>query len=176
MAEIIANNTGRRKNIAPRVDLTPMVDLGFLLITFFMFTTVLTKPNTMEINMPDNTPSNAKTAFIDIATITLIPVNDNKIAFFHGVLQREADIELIDAVELRKLLTTKQSDLGQLPNTVSEEAHKLHVIIKPSDVSKYSDLVNILDEMKINAVPYYALADITKQESDLVNLILNKRK
>jgi biopolymer transport protein ExbD len=57
MAEMnLPEKGGRRRVQPPRIDLTPMVDLGFLLITFFMFTTTLAQNKTLELNMPDRTP------------------------------------------------------------------------------------------------------------------------
>ncbi len=61
MAEMQTSDSGshkkgskkvRTKKMSTRVDLTAMVDLGFLLITFFMLATTMNKPKTMEVNKP----------------------------------------------------------------------------------------------------------------------------
>ncbi|MFM7079991.1 MAG: ExbD/TolR family protein, partial [Bacteroidota bacterium] len=42
----------KQKKSTTHIDMTPMVDLAFLLLTFFMLTTTFSKPKTMEVNMP----------------------------------------------------------------------------------------------------------------------------
>lgn len=93
MAEIESGGGGghkkgkkvRGKKMSTRVDFTPMVDLGFLLITFFMLTTSMNKPQTMEINMPvkdkelteeDQTKVKASQA------MTILLTKDNKVVYY----------------------------------------------------------------------------------------------
>lgn len=83
MAEL---NTGGKQQ--PRVDLTAMVDLAFLLITFFMLTTSLSKPNAMDVNMPDKDKEN-KDDNLEVAdnrSFTILLGNNNKIAYYRGQL------------------------------------------------------------------------------------------
>jgi biopolymer transport protein ExbD len=76
----------RSKKASTRVDLTPMVDLGFLLITFFMLATTLIKPQTMEINLPRNDKVEKKDQTLVKASksITIILAKNNKIFYFFG--------------------------------------------------------------------------------------------
>src|SRR6478735_5831935 len=92
MAEIASDGGGgkhkggkkRGKKMSTRVDFTPMVDLGFLLITFFMLTTSMNKPKTMEINMPvkEKLPENEQTKVKASQAITLLLTQDNKVVYY----------------------------------------------------------------------------------------------
>src|SRR5688572_30403563 len=88
MAEIEGGGGGHKggkkkgKKLSTRVDFTPMVDLGFLLITFFMLTTSMNKPKTMEINMPDKEKTPDPTVFKASQAITLILAKDDKIVYY----------------------------------------------------------------------------------------------
>lgn len=157
----------RRMTIMPRVDLTPMVDLGFLLITFFMLTTTMANENVVEINAP--IPHHEPTAFIDTSTITLIPTKEHQVAYYHGALEYDDEIQLVNHNEVRQIITQKQSDLKYLPESFSKQAHQLHVLIKPDDRSTYEDLVRIIDEMLINNVQIYAITDADTFEQRIIN-------
>ena len=169
MAEITtAGKPGKRKKATPRIDLTPMVDLGFLLITFFMFTTTLAQKRALQLNMPTSENTDTRTAYPEEATITVIPVHDHKIAWYYGTLNDAGNVKMASLPELRGLLTDRKAYVAALPAGLSAAAHKLHVVIKPNSDCTYSDVVNVLDEMEINDVAYYAIADITNEEKDAV--------
>lgn len=162
MAEIqIANKKGRRKLATPRLDLTPMVDLGFILITFFLYTTTLNDPRIMDINMPYNPPPpDVITAYPESSSLTIIPTENNSFAYYEGRFKDDA-LVVLNNKEMRNLIRSKKSSLAHLPSDLRE----LHVVIKPADNSKYEDLVYVLDEMNINHVQYYAIADLTEDEA-----------
>ncbi|XZF14400.1 ExbD/TolR family protein [Chitinophagaceae bacterium MMS25-I14] len=168
MADInIPQKGGRRKMHSLRVDLTPMVDLGFLLISFFMYTTTMAHPKAMEIDMPFI--SEKKTAFTEESTITLIPAKDHKVLYYPGTLD-ESKVGTTDFKndDLRKILLAAQKRAAALPARFSKEAHLLHVIIKPAENSTYDDMVKTVDEMEIPDVHYYAIADLTADEQHLL--------
>src|SRR4249919_2083555 len=77
----------KNKKLSTRVDLTPMVDLGFLLITFFIITTSLSKPKAMNLMMPSDKPVENPPTLGNSTALTLIPFGDSKVFFYHGILK-----------------------------------------------------------------------------------------
>ncbi len=161
---IVSQKCGRRKVHTPRIDFTPMVDLGFILITFFIYTTTIAKPGSLEINMPAKEASGEINVYADTSTITLIPAGNHKVAFYKGAFNELEPLNNKPVNEVRDMLTAMKKQLADLPLTLPLQAHKLHVIIKPNDNCKYEDVVQLLDVMNLVGVPYYALVDITKEE------------
>ena len=169
MAEmIIPQKKGRRKIHSLRVDLTPMVDLGFLLITFFMLSTTLEQLKVMNINMPDNEPTLTHTVFEEEATITLIPSRAHTVYYYDGILKDPTQLKHTEISKARTVLLSKQTAVIALPASLSADAHKQHVLIKPTNDCSYADLVSILDEMNILSIPYYAIVDLTKEEEEMI--------
>lgn len=164
MAEVLSTEGQRKRRpgvakaerLSTRVDLTPMVDLGFLLITFFIFTTSLTQPSAMKVIVPDDkgeaTPTKRSGA------LTLLPSAGGTVYYYEGDLQlnnlRTTTIRGIRNVIVDKKRRTNHKDLC--------------VIIKPAQSSVYGEVVDLLNEMTINDVKSYALVDISDEEQGLM--------
>src|SRR5215207_5710219 len=76
----------KSKKQSTKVDLTPMVDLGFLLITFFVFTTTASEPREIQLLMPAG--QMATTPVGDSKVLTIIPLSGDSILYYHGDLQK----------------------------------------------------------------------------------------
>jgi biopolymer transport protein ExbD len=166
----------RSKKSNAKVDLTAMVDLAFLLITFFMLTTSLSKPQSMDLGLPDKEKDPNKEE-LDIKvdqrrTMTIIMGKDNKIKWFHGLLEApEPGGDPTDAIYgkngIRKEILKR---VTSIPQVTGDKDKGMIVIIKPSKKSTYRNLVDILDEMAICDVPTYAIVnEITPEEQKLVD-------
>ena len=147
MAEIIGTDNKSGKH-STRVDLTPMVDLGFLLITFFIFTTTLSKPTGLKINLPKPVPENQEMQTTESGALTILLMKDRIIYSYEGA--DPSKMILADENSIRKIV------MGKKRKTSPE---KLMVIIKPGKNSDFKSLVHVLDEMTINAVKHYAMVD-----------------
>lgn len=159
-----APRSGRktRKRIAARVDLTAMVDLAFLLITFFIFTTTLNKPKVMPVAMPVDGPSEPIAAS---RTLTICPGNNNKLVWYVG----EAKNPLLGPYVTNYGKNGLRKAILQAKNYARKASGKfLFAIIKPADTSEYSDLVNTLDEMEINDVQSYAITNISVDDISML--------
>jgi biopolymer transport protein ExbD len=180
----------RAKKSSTHIDMTPMVDLAFLLLTFFMLTTTFGKPKTMEINMPVK-PENEDTKTEVNNAITLLLSGDNKIFWYYGELKPETKLATTDfsTEGVRKLLLDYNKNAVEKIKTLREEAIKkqladstlkrmevdikgekrsLMVLVKTDDKAKFKNVIDALDELNITMVGKYALVDITQQEYDLV--------
>lgn len=166
------------KKLSTRIDLTPMVDLGFLLITFFMFTTTLAKPKTMEINMPykdENLTEEEKNKLKASVAMTVLLSKDHRVYYYEGIGDNpdqapdmkvtgfKAKDGIRDAIIAKKKIVDGLKRSGAL--TAKDE---MTVLIKPDTTSTYSDLVNMLDEMSINDVKVYAIIDISDIEQGFI--------
>lgn len=165
----------RANRISTRIDFTPMVDLGFLLITFFMLTTALTKPNVMPMVMPKtgelSEPLKASKA------LTLLLGDGDKIYWYEGLEMAQMDSTSFDAAGLRKLILDKKNRVDaqwglesftDSKTGASRNGSFLSVIIKASKHARYKNLIDALDEMAICQVRYYCLLDITAEEASLL--------
>jgi biopolymer transport protein ExbD len=153
----------RSKKMGTHMDMTPMVDLAFLLLTFFMLTTTFSKPQTMEINMPVKEEDVTKQPPIKASNaMTLILGEDDKVFYYFG---------LGDPAENPEVIETDYSATGIRKVLISPRVKgnpKMVVLIKPMETSRYKNMVDILDELKITDTQKFALVDITDTDKQLV--------
>jgi len=162
--EITRNKKGvrRSKKLSTRVDLTPMVDLGFLLITFFVFTTSLNKPTAMRLIMPKDTKDPSFTAVGK--TISLLLAGNDTIYYYNGDSVKYMHI-INSANGIRSVLQQKKARIKER----YKDAGGVVVLIKPTDNSSYSNLVNTLDEMQINIIRSYMIIDPAIEEMAMMH-------
>lgn len=157
----------RSKKMSTKVDLTAMVDLAFLLITFFMLTTTLSKPQAMDMFMPDK---NDKEEQLDVKasrTMTVLLGSDNKIVWYMGVLGDNAPT--VDNFGKNGIRSSLIENSKKVIAGTGDPKKGLMVIVKPTDKSNYKNFVDILDEIKIAAIPSYGI--VNKIETAEINLM-----
>jgi len=154
----------RSKKASTRVDLTAMVDLAFLLITFFMFTTTLNKPKAMDLTMPDNSVQKSQLPVAATRSMTILLGAHNKLMWYMGEAGKTAPtVDSYGPNGLRKALIENGN---QVAASHAAPDNFMIVLIKPSDQSTYENLVSALDEMSITNVKSYAIVKITQLEKD----------
>jgi biopolymer transport protein ExbD len=146
----------RSKKTSTRIDMTPMVDLAFLLLTFFILTTTLQKPQAMQVTMPEKDEKEPPKVN-EKHVLTLIMGPSDKVFYYMGITDPEVLVTNFSKDGVRKLLLSKKA---QIP--------KLIVLIKSMDESKYKNMVDILDEMNINNIERFAIVDVTTTDKDLI--------
>lgn len=166
MAELNSSpekNDGKKSARKPkslRVDLTAMVDLAFLLVTFFMLTTTLSKYKAMDLAMPVGDDA----GFVaQSRTVTLCLGADNKVLLYRGMPENSVPEVISYGKEgLRKALITKEQQIKK------ETGKSMIVVLKPSDKSKYGNLVDAIDELNITENKQYAIVGITGTDVDML--------
>ncbi len=151
----------KSKKLSTRVDLTPMVDLGFLLITFFIFTTTMSQPTAMKLFLPKDAdkPEDQNKAK-ESGVITILLGKDDNVFYYEGQLDNSAsNFKSSTFKEIRNVLLDKKARTPE---------KDLVVVLKPSEECTYRNVVDILDEMSINVLKRYALVDISTVETQLV--------
>ena len=153
----------RSKKLSTRVDLTPMVDLGFLLITFFIFTTTMHEAKGMNLVLPDDKPTTEPNTAGEGKTISLILKDDDVIHYYHGLKQDQPQSTDYSAAGLRSVIRQK---IREVKNRFGKDAEAI-ILIKPTDGASYRNLVAVMDEMLINDVKKYVLMEPSLTEKTL---------
>jgi biopolymer transport protein ExbD len=200
MAEIAQNHRkGRKKRrskkLSTRVDFTPMVDLGFLLITFFMLATTLNKPQTMEIALPskDKSAEDEQSVVKASSAITLLLDKDNAVYYYEGTRENGKDPVLnrsnFSPTGLRQFLLKRnyevmskirelkadkerlklsEKEFNQRLTSIKKDKSAPIVLIRATDESVYRNLIDALDEMAICNIERYAIDAITPFDLNLI--------
>ena len=147
----------------PRVDMTPVVDLSFLLLTFFMLTTTFIKPQVMDLVLPEDKTEINQPMVNEERVLSLVPDGNNKLYWFIGITDPEVHETDYSETGIRHLLLEQ-----------NKAVNKIVVLIKPNKDSTYENLVNILDELEITEVARYALVDITEEDLNILKTYMGK--
>ena len=171
----IENKTRRitkKKNVSikrnTRVDLTPMVDLGFLLITFFVFTTTMLQPAVMNLNTPyDKVPPGDDICASCVLTVIL--AKDNVIKYYEGMPGSNPVIKetFFGSEGIRNVIVQKRIAVKNSRGSADDFV----MIIKPSDESSFQNFVDIIDEVAINNIKRYYISEIDKNDLNLLLLL-----
>lgn len=188
----------RAKKQSTRIDMTPMVDLAFLLLTFFVMTSTFSKPKAMEINYPADPDPNEKPVKIKNA-MTFILSGDDKIFYYDGEFNKEGNAEGKPATDflttdfsangLRKILFERNKDVRD-SIAILEESYKrkeiadttlkkkvsglkgkresLTVLVKADEKATYKNVIDVIDELNISMIGKYAVVDLTPDELELL--------
>ncbi|MBL7803947.1 MAG: biopolymer transporter ExbD [Saprospiraceae bacterium] len=164
--------------MSTRIDFTPMVDLGFLLITFFMLTTTLAKPQIMALVMPEKDVKVKDLEPVkESKVLTLLLGANDKVYWYEGITKPTLDSTDYSAEGLRKVILNKMEKVNQQFGMDEYEDAKtkekkqgsfITVLIKPTKEARYKNLVDALDEMAITKVRYYVILDVSPAEETFI--------
>ncbi len=179
MAEIDTSGGGggkhggkvRGKKLSTKVDLTPMVDLAFLLITFFMLTTSLNKPKAMDLSMPKK--DDTKKQDVKESQVLNVLLGKDDVVWYYGTEEgKMTDMKQTTFAGdqgIREVLLKKQKQVEKMHGHDKEYGDKMIVLIKMAEGAKYKDMVDILDEMDITKTRIYAIQDIVPIEQETID-------
>ena len=148
-----------------KIDMTPMVDLGFLLISFFVITTEMSKPTTLNLNMPKE---GSPMPLGESDALTIVLGKNNTIYYYHGSWEEAIKSNKIfqtsfSAKEgLRKVILEKQ--LQHDNSNIRKGRDGLMLLIKPGEEAVYSNVIDMLDEALIHDIKKYAVLKPSEEE------------
>lgn len=193
----------KAKKHSTKVDMTPMVDLAFLLLTFFVLTSTFSKPKTMEITFPVPPDDLTKVEPMKVNGYTFLLTKDNRVFWYSGefkdvpknglpattltelkfgedlnkFLLDKNDLVVKEIKELKKKRLSKEIDDTTYKNlAIKSKSNKEapFFVIKADDKAVYRNLIDLIDEFNICNVGKYAVTDIMMSELTLLNQATTK--
>jgi len=147
-----AKGKKKKKRAGVHIDMTPMVDVAMLLLTFFMMTTVFSKPQTMELNLPPDDRG------VEVAASTLLTVRiAPNMAIYWSMGNEPTVLKKITFKELRPLLVER---LSSIP--------KLITLVQIDRDAKYNDMVDIMDELNLANITKFSFAPMKEADKNLI--------
>lgn len=134
-----------KKRLNIRIDMTPLVDVAFLLLTFFMLTTTFRKPQTMEINLPPDDKARVEIAESNLLTLR---VDENKLIYYNF------------GIEIPKKM--KYEELKKFLVESAQQNPKLVVLLKLDRKGKFNYMVDIIDELNTSNLSRFSIAPLTE--------------
>jgi len=163
---------GRKKAKIPKIDMTPMVDLGFLLLTFFILTTTLSTPTVMPVVLPpkikDEKEIEKPDKIQESRVFTIMLGAKNRAYYYQGI--KEPELHVTGFSKKKGIRDACIEAMEKLKNNtvIPEKDRTMLFLIKITDKAVYKNMVDILDEMHVLNQKSYALVDITPQEVDMI--------
>ena len=141
--------SGRRpkRRVGVRIDMTPMVDVAFLLLIFFMVTTVFRTPKALEINLP---PKDAKVDVAESKTLTIRILADGRLYWKRGA-QTNPFV---------------RSDVSRIHDVLSpfNGQNELIVVVKIDRETEFENMVNALDELHAAKLTRFSINPLEDKE------------
>jgi biopolymer transport protein ExbD len=148
----------RRRKSAIRIDMTPMVDLAFLLLTFFMLTTHFLNPYVLPLEMPaKEEPGITPPPIRREKVLTVLLGEKNRVYWYQGAESPQVAVTTFDSNGIRKVLLEK-----------NQQINGMYVLIKPTDKSRYQNVIDILDEIGITEIKRFAITKVTEEDLGLM--------
>jgi biopolymer transport protein ExbD len=189
------HNKKRAKRMSTRIDMTPMVDLAFLLLTFFVLTATFVRPSVMEINMPVKSNDSTKVKNL----LTLILDKSDTVRYYYGELRPNAEhpfmitdysnkgvrkvlieynreeFDKVTALEKKLLLdkaldpVSRKAAFEKGSAEITGAPGTLTVAVKTCDDAKYERVIDIMDELNVTYITRKAILDVSEQERELLD-------
>lgn len=159
----------RAKRLSTKVDLTPMVDLGFLLITFFVFSSRLNEPKALKLVTPKDSTDSLNVA--QSTVLTVFPLSNGKVFYYSGEFDKALQSQAYGITSyhvgtgIGQVIRDKHAAMERIKKGFSKE---LFLVIKPLEETNYGQVTEMLDEVLINTLDHYAISDVTPAEKEWI--------
>ncbi|MEI6311048.1 MAG: biopolymer transporter ExbD [Bacteroidota bacterium] len=181
----------RAKKSSTRIDMTPMVDLAFLLLTFFILTSTFNKPKAMDLAFPAKPKPEDQIDKVKANGISILLGENGKVYWYPGALKPETVIEKTNFSNtgLRMIFTNGNSKIIKNMNVLRRDAQKwnypqvfadslfklksreiksdkdaLVVLIKADEKASYKNVIDVVDELNITDIGKFSIMDMTPEE------------